>query len=236
MDMKVLIWDIWGDYGHFRKYFTTSSPLTFSFPPRPTISGMIGALIGLPKEEYSEYFTKDQAYIGVRILKPVKKTRLGINYINTKEAIDMSKIKTRSRVKVELLKEPKYRIYLHHKDSGIYKKVKEFLSCGKNYYTLSLGLSELIANYSFIGEEDVKEIGQDTEFTPVHSVLPLFEELEIKFEGDKEYLKDTVPNVQNAERNVVEYIKVIFEKNGHPIICKPQNYLETKAGERFVFL
>ena len=44
--MKCLVFDIKGDYGHFKKYYTTSSPLTFSIPPRTTVSGMIGALIG----------------------------------------------------------------------------------------------------------------------------------------------------------------------------------------------
>jgi CRISPR-associated protein Cas5h len=234
--MKVLIWDIRGDYGHFRKYFTTSSPLSFSFPPRPTICGMIGALIGLPKEEYPKYFTKDEAYIGVRILKPVKKVRLGINYINTKEAIDMSKIKTRSQVKLELVKEPEYRIYFHHKDPEIYEKVKEFLVNGKTYYTLSLGLSELIANYKFIAEENVKEIKGDPDNVSIHSILPLDDGLRIQFEGNKEYLKDTVPNVQTCEREVVEYIKVIFERKGQPIICKPKGYFRTKGEERFVFL
>ncbi|MDI3478645.1 MAG: CRISPR-associated protein Cas5h, partial [Thermoanaerobacterium sp.] len=33
--MKSLIFDIYGDFGHFKKYYTTSSPLTFSFPPPP---------------------------------------------------------------------------------------------------------------------------------------------------------------------------------------------------------
>ena len=53
--MKCLVFDIKGDYGHFKKYYTTSSPLTFSIP-RTTVSGMIGALIGLDKEEYLKYF------------------------------------------------------------------------------------------------------------------------------------------------------------------------------------
>ncbi|MFB3896899.1 MAG: CRISPR-associated protein Cas5, partial [bacterium] len=31
--MKILVFDIWGDLGHFRKFYTTTSPLSFSFPP-----------------------------------------------------------------------------------------------------------------------------------------------------------------------------------------------------------
>ena len=50
--MKSLIFDIYGDFGHFKKYYTTSSPLTFSFPPPPTIKGMLGAIGGISKTEY----------------------------------------------------------------------------------------------------------------------------------------------------------------------------------------
>ena len=48
--MKVLVFDIYGDLAHFRKFYTTSSPLTFPFPPPSTIKGMLGAIIGVDKK------------------------------------------------------------------------------------------------------------------------------------------------------------------------------------------
>lgn len=48
--MKVLAFDIWADYAHFRKFYTTTSPLTFSFPPPPTIAGILGAIYGTEKK------------------------------------------------------------------------------------------------------------------------------------------------------------------------------------------
>ncbi|MDD4749617.1 MAG: CRISPR-associated protein Cas5, partial [Methanosarcinaceae archaeon] len=74
--MKVLVFDVWGEFGHFRKHYTTTSPLTFSIPPRTAISGMIGAIIGLDKAEYLKYFSKNEAKIAVKIESPVKKTRI----------------------------------------------------------------------------------------------------------------------------------------------------------------
>jgi len=38
--METLVFDVKGDLGHFRKFYTTSSPLTFSFPPPPTVRGI----------------------------------------------------------------------------------------------------------------------------------------------------------------------------------------------------
>ena len=82
--MKTLVFDICGDYGHFKKFYTTSSPLTFCFPPPPTVRGMLGAIIGVDKIEYLNIFSHKDCRIAIRILSPVKKTRIGINHINTK--------------------------------------------------------------------------------------------------------------------------------------------------------
>ncbi|WP_231717005.1 CRISPR-associated protein Cas5 [Desulfosarcina ovata] len=49
---RVLAFKLWGDYGHFRKYYTTTSPLTFEFPPPTSVVGIVSAIIGLDKEQY----------------------------------------------------------------------------------------------------------------------------------------------------------------------------------------
>lgn len=221
--MRFLIWDLWGDYAHFRKYYTTSSPLTFAFPPRPTLAGIVGALLGLQKDEYPGILSGSEATYAVRIMKPIKKTRLAVNYINTKEAIDMSKIKTRSQVRLELVKNPCYRIYFSHIDHGIYQRTLKMLSEEKTYYTLSLGLSELLAFYKFVGEEEGEKITSPS-FVEINSVLPYSKDLEIKFEAEKEYMKDTMPVVQNSERVVEKYSRVIFERQGKPINAKVESY------------
>ena len=53
----ILVFDIFGDYAHFRKYFTNMSPTTFVVPPRTVLTGIIGALIGISKEENPESFS-----------------------------------------------------------------------------------------------------------------------------------------------------------------------------------
>ena len=125
--MKCLVFEIKSDYGHFRKFYTTSSPLTFSIPPRTTVAGMISAVIGLDKEEYLKHFSKKDAKIAIQITSPVNKTRISYNLINTKTANMYSKIKDRTQVTFELLKNPKFRIYFSHNNSEIYNKFKSFL-------------------------------------------------------------------------------------------------------------
>lgn len=232
--MKALVFDIKGDYGHFRKFYTTSSPLTFSIPPRTTVCGIIGALIGLDKEEYLNYFKKEDAKIAIQILSPISKTRLSLNLIDTKTAKMYSKIENRTQVTYELLKNPSYRIYFSHNDENIYNKVKSYLEENKNYYTLSLGLSEFIAEHEYKGEIDL-QYASDNEFTYIDTVIKFNEDLEIKFESNKEYFKDTMQNEMNNERVVTEYIKVLLERTGKPIRCKIDYYLGDR-GEKIVFL
>ena len=47
---EVLIFDIQGEYGHFRKYNTTTSPLTYSIPTSTAIAGILGAILGMERE------------------------------------------------------------------------------------------------------------------------------------------------------------------------------------------
>ena len=137
--MKCLVFDIYGDYGHFRKFYTTSSPLTFSIPPRTSVSGMIAAIIGLDKEEYPKYFSKKSAQIAIGINTPINKGRISYTLIDTKKCRSnkgvtyLNEINGRTQVTFEILKKPSYRIYFCHEDENIFSKVKSYLEQSKNY-------------------------------------------------------------------------------------------------------
>lgn len=233
--MKCLVFEIKSDYGHFRKFYTTSSPLTFSIPPRTTVAGMISAIIGLDKEEYLKYFSKNDAKIAIQITSPVNKIRLSYNLINTKTANMCSQIKDRTQVTFELLKNPSFKIYFSHNNNEIYNKLKSFLEQKKTYYTLSMGLSEYIAEFEFIKEIEVSKTSNLSEFIDIDTAINFNEEVEVEFEDNKEYFKDTIPNEMNINREVTEYTKILFERNGLPIKCKCDYYLGS-GDEKIVFL
>ncbi|WP_300903338.1 type I-B CRISPR-associated protein Cas5b [uncultured Clostridium sp.] len=233
--MKCLCFDIFGDYGHFRKFYTTSSPLTFSMPPRTAICGILSAIIGLDKEEYLKHFSKDKAKIAVQINNPIKKTRVSYNLINTKTAKFYSEIKDRTRVTFELLKNPSFRIYINHCDDYIYNKIKTFIENKSNYYTISLGLSQFIADFNYVDEYNFSLIDNNEDLVEINSVLKFYEDMEIEIESDKEYFTDTMPNEMNIDRVVTEYSKVLFERTGKSIKCIT-DYYENEEGVKIVFL
>ncbi len=238
MPERVIVFDVWGDYAHFRKNYSTSSPLTYSFPPRTALSGLIGAIVGLDKTEYFRHFFKVDAKIGCKILAPVKKVRIGENLIDTKSAVKMHLIKNRTQIRFELVKDPEYRIYFTHSDEHLYKKLKDLLTNHQSVFTPCLGLSELICNFKFRGEFGLKSSGEDVQ--DIDSVVTgkcLLAPPE--FEDKKEYFSEMMPREMGEEREVTDYSEILFERNGKKIKAKAKGLWEIENDgnvERFVFL
>jgi len=238
--MKVLVFDIWGDYGHFRKFYTTSSPLTFSFPPPSTISGILGAIFGVGKDEYLRVFSLDRCNIALKIMNPVKKVRMGLNLINTKGGYwtlyGNKYHEPRTQIRTEFLKDPYFRIYFAHENEKIFKTITELLKEHKSTYTVSLGLSELLADFKYVGEYD-SETRSDDELVELQTPVTENELIKngLEIESDKKYFKEKMPIKMNQERIVEKYDDVIFEPDGKTIKAKVKNYCRLENGENITF-
>ena len=235
MPEKVLVFDVWGDYAHFRKIYTTSSPLTYSFPPRTALSGLIGAIIGFDKEDYLRHFLLKDAKIGCKIIEPIKKVRIGENMINTKLAVKMHLIKNRNQVRIEFVKDPRYRIYFTHSDEALYNNLRSLLVNHQSIYTPCLGLSQLICNSRFGGESGLKSLGEGLQ--TIDSVVPGKCLIRPVIEEGKEYFSELLPNEMNEGRVVTDYNEILFERNGEKIKAEARNLWEIdNSGERIAFL
>jgi len=226
---KMLVFDVWGDYAHFRRFYTTTSPLSFPIPPRTALCGLIGAIIGLEKEgnDYLKYFSIKSAHIALRLLNPIKKTVIAENLINTKNARGpgMNLIINRTQIRFEFLKNQEYRIYFYYTDEedGLYQKLKYNLTNHKTKYTPCLGLSENIANFKFIGEFEINILPCKNDYIAIDTVLPLQKTSEkegIMFERKGEYFSIRVPVELNTKRVVTKYSDIIFDRNGRSIKAK----------------
>jgi len=235
--VNVIVFDIWGDYGHFKKFHTTASPLTFSFPPPTAVIGIVAAVLGIDKESYWDVFSPDDTRVAVRIINPVKKIRIGINVIETKSAGSMfNRIRQRSQIKYEYLKDAHYRIFFSHDDMELMERLKEMLIAHKTIYTLSLGSAQMLAGFSFIGAYKAQELPGDS-YVSVHSVLPLEENMRInskviRFEENRQYTKEIVSTRMNASREVLDYKTVLFDMNAMSITANVEGIV--KVGDENV--
>jgi len=233
---KLLVFRLWGDYAHFKKFYTTTSPLTFEFPPPPTLFGIISAIIGLDKTEYLDHFQNpDDFKLAVRITKPIKKVRWTENLIDTKH--HFWRIKNRTQIRTEFLKGPSYHIYFWHNDASIYNRLKEQLHNHRSVYSVCLGLSELLANFEYIEESGVGSVHSDQDIDLL-TVLPesyLSDDHSIHFEGNREIFKVNYPILMQSNRIVTKREDIIFERNGRPISCRLKKHWEIETGEKIVF-
>lgn len=212
--MNLLVFDIWGPYAHFKKYYATTSALTYGIPPKTSLYGFVGAILGLPKAEnaYLRHFSDKGCLIGLQLQRPLKTCRIGVNLRpNTGRYKDNPK-----PTLIELVQEPCYRVFFHHRDEALQARLKTALQEHTCAFTPSLGLANLLADFSWVDEcLAVRETsGQSVD---IDSVLP--QKQFLKF-GDPEKMK-TVDIIEqtmfavemDTERNVTERDDILFERS-----------------------
>lgn len=218
---KLLAFDIWGDYAYFRRGFTSTSTITFPFPSRTTISGLISGILGLEKDSYHNIFNENHSKIGLRFLNPVKKININLNYINTKKGFLLSDIKLNPRVQVqaEFLKDVKYRIYVSLDDKSLMQKLYNNLNEHKSVFTPCLGISECIADFTLAYDEffNLKMLNEDD--VDINSVI-LKNMGDLIIEPGKKYGIVKSPGFMNSERVVSKFLEYYYEQNGNPIKIK----------------
>lgn len=214
---RVSVFDIWGDYAHFKRIETTTSPLTYLVPTGTSLLGLISAIIGLERDSYYELFSPETMKLAIRILDPIKKIRINLNLIDTKRGFFLRGVKNpRTRIPFEFLKQPKYRIYFWTMHGELYEKLKGYLENHYCFYTPYLGISELIANFEYVGEFPVEEVKRAEEKEEVHTIIRK-DEAKLIVEETKRYGYERIPLYMDKNRVVKEYADVLFEVNGKPL-------------------
>lgn len=231
---KILAFDIWGEYAHFRKYYTTTSPLSYSIPTRTSIVGLLGAIIGENKETNPDKFSKNKASITVKLINPVKKVRISENLVDTSETWNIV-TGNRTQIKFEFVKDPCYRIFIRHNDNSINDKIINMIKEHKSVYTPYLGITEHIANFSYVGVYS-GELTRKEDFVRIDSAIPKKNIVEIDFENGHEYLLEDMPVEMNNDRVVSEYSSILFERNGKWINAKVNEFYKLDNGENIVFI
>ena len=226
MTKDVVVFDVWGDYAYFRRGYTTTSTISYPFPSRTTIAGFVSGILGFSRDSYHDIFNKNNSRIGLKIINPIKKTRLNLNYINTKESMHLFEIKSngkRTQVPAEFLKDVKYRFYISLNDNEIMDKLYFLLKDHKSVYTPYLGITECLCNFELVGKGRylVDEVSGDN--ISIDSIL-IKDGVNIQIEKDKKYGVVKSPGFMNEDRSVNSFIEYYYESNGKSILVDTCNY------------
>lgn len=226
---KYLIFDISGEFAHFRKFNTTTSPLTYPIPPRTTLAGMLGAIIGLDRFSFYDIFSRENAFISLQIINPIRKTSHAFNLVDTKKSF--FNITNRTQIEFELIKNAHYRIFVSVLDEEIYSILKKNIKLNQTHFTPYLGLSQFTAKIDFISEaEGINK--ETTNYEDIITVLNLShckKENPIEFDYTSKYSSNTMAIEMKLEKNnkriVTKFADVLVELDGKPIKALLNNYI-----------
>lgn len=205
-----LVFDVWGDQAMFRKPYTTTSMVSFPFPPPTAICGLIGAITGLDhgasggalRADYWNRVRGMQVALGLR--RPVAWFSTAVNLIKFKSPSgDMGE---HIQVKHQLLKRPAYRIYV--RGGEIYGDLKERLERGEFIFTPYLGVAYALADYSYVGE--FREVPVEEKATGIDSVIPLYGDVQVDVQQSGCLHSEVVPFRLDDVRRQQETVNVIY--------------------------
>lgn len=208
---KVLIFDIKGPMAHFRKYYTNSSSLSYLFPPRTVVVGLIAGLLGLPSERhtkekediYYEKFDEKSCLVAISLRSEIRRIMQTVNYIRTKSLSEVDGSAGGTQIPLEILLPENgydviYRVYFYHVDEGIYDELKERLEKQMFVFPPYLGITEFLASIDYIDEGKVSK-NSDHE-VELNSVCKL-KEVELDFSGkDLQYITEKMPTGFSNDR------------------------------------
>ena len=226
---RLLIFDIRGAMAHFRKFYTNSSSLSYSFPPRTTITGLIAGMLGIERDKYYEKFSCEKCKIGISVRVPIRKIMQTVNYIRTKSLGEINLSAGPTQIPLEIVlpltddEQLDYRIYFYH-ITELFDEFRKKLAAKKFVYPPYLGLSEFIAEIRFIDsieDEGIEILSNSSK--PVDIVTPINAEqiqeggLIFEYSSGKilQYIKERMPIEFTPERRIKKVGSFIYEKNNN---------------------
>ncbi|MFY9257553.1 MAG: CRISPR-associated protein Cas5 [Dethiobacteria bacterium] len=155
----VAVFDLTGSMAHFRKYYTNSSSLTYGFPPRSVLMGVVAAVLGMERDSY--YETLDRGRFSVAVKVPGRRLMQTVNYTRTKKE-DLGVLRKfgavpGTQIPLELLLPDEghprlcFRVFFSHPDQELLAETAQLLQKGRSHYPLYLGLTECPAMARFHG-------------------------------------------------------------------------------------
>ncbi|AWR95403.1 CRISPR-associated protein Cas5 [Acidianus brierleyi] len=211
---KILSIQIFSKLAHFRKVFSNSTSLSYYFPPRTTIMGIVAAAMGKDKDSY--YDELDKFNYAVEALTPLKKLVFGESYLDT-DSVNVQRfrgVSNRVPTTKEFISPSRgnflgYDIYITYN-----KNIEEAFKRPK--YPLTLGTAEMLA---WIEKIEMLECQEENDFSDneVYGVFPSSFSIET---GSVITLEYSVPRRYENERMSGKLYDYFFSTNTSPVKVK----------------
>ncbi|MEM2233916.1 MAG: CRISPR-associated protein Cas5 [Nitrososphaerota archaeon] len=231
---QVLVFDVYGYMAHFRRFYSNVTSLTYYFPPRNTLSGLMACVLGIPRDGHYGRFSRDRSDIGLAVLTPLRKLRFSVNILDT-DQISYKKFRGISdesgpgrvpTVTEFVLPAPpytrlRYRVFVTHEDSELLEELHNRLLMRRYAIQPALGPAYCLADleHVYYGEFELQD--SDGEEFPIGTVIrqDLVAEQGISpTEGVKIVLEERLPPDFTEKRQPMgPSYNYLLEVSGKPI-------------------
>lgn len=250
--MEVVIFHLKGKMGHFRRYYSNSSALTYTIPPRTTLAGIMAGLLGYERDTYYEDFSLEQCHIAVASCQPLKKIMQKLNLLMIKSANDLNGSKEHhSQTATELLIPQDicngyidYKVWFSHNNPEIMNKLKKLIGNNDGSY-LSKGIALALGSAQNLGwiefENTCNGIFIDEESCiSIDSVIPTNKIGELSLTDITNYtlIKEEVPLEFDVERKMTSKGKnhMLINLEPQAIVAKVSDYIKLDNGENITWM
>ncbi|MGV9205566.1 MAG: type I-B CRISPR-associated protein Cas5b [Promethearchaeia archaeon] len=238
---KIISFRLWGDYALYKKPWCNREQQSYLIPTKTSLIGMIGAILGYGKKKYLKKIIPEKIQVGIKTRKKIEKELQGYNFMQSANLRSKTKNITnpyrkppgkgmRSPNRLEMLKNPDYRIYIDLAGDKLHKNLLRHLKEKKYVFPPFLGQANLFGNIGSVKEDKLKIRTPDFVNTVVPSELVEGSKLDGKIYNER------MPIKMNADRSAPEFLSIAVknEKNAEIGIRKSGKYLvgEIINGER----
>ncbi|SES90603.1 type I-B CRISPR-associated protein Cas5b [Anaerobranca gottschalkii] len=225
MASEVVVFDIIGYMGHFRKYYTNSSSLSYSVPTRTNLIGLVAAVMGFERDSYYQQLQDDKLKIAVQKLTKTRKIIQTVNYMKITTKKEFIEPSNHSQIPFEIVTGAgdflKYRVYLSHIDPTFLEQFIERLKNKRYFFPPYLGAAPFSCVLEYVGRERVEE-KKVNDLVYIASIIPLnkinHKGLAFnKLNSDYALVKEKMPRDFEDDRIVKEVGSYLFDENCNPI-------------------
>ncbi|MFW6129574.1 MAG: CRISPR-associated protein Cas5 [Atribacterota bacterium] len=240
---QIVKFHLTGKFGHFRKFYTNSSSLSYLIPPKTALCGLFASILKIPRDNYYDLFSNSNVKISCAISKNagLKKITQSVNYLHSKYfnlLIGRSGKIQHSQCKFELLsgnrnKSITYIVYLailveKPEFSQLINKMKEG-DVGYGIYFGQRPFKANITNVMVYRKNTLKILPQSDKLDSVCNEDNI---VNIDFLGSNMIVqKEKMPcefKIDNQGREIVRTKNIYFERNGCRITGSFNNVVQLK--------
>lgn len=212
----MIIFDIKGKFAHFRKFYSNSTSLSYDFPPRTTLEGIIGSILGYDFNSYYDALNFKHAIIAVSTQSKIRKYIGTVNYMKivdsnsfyknlSKSGYNYTQIPYEMIIPDNFLNQIVYRVFFHSTQE-IMEELSERIKNNRPVFPVSMGTANMIGSIDYISDAKFKKISTE-DFIAVKIPTPIKYIKKVKLENNN-LKKDIIPVTFDSNRysKTCEYV------------------------------